>query len=73
MLAVIIAVNLWFIIPGLRAGRPFVGTPNSNPIYSSGGFHCPGDGPNRIHYHTCYGSSEGLPTGTKPSDFPDHN
>jgi hypothetical protein len=69
----ILAVNLWFIVPGLLAGKPLVGTPNSNPIYSTGGFHCPGDGPNRIHYHTCYGPPVALPSGTKPSDFPDHD
>jgi hypothetical protein len=68
----ILIVHLSFIIPGLIAGRPLVGTPNSNPIYSTGGFHCPGDGPHRIHYHTCNGESVPLPKGTKPSDFPDY-
>ena len=42
ILAVIVAVNLWFIIPGFLAGKPLVGTPNSDAIYTSGGFHCPG-------------------------------
>ena len=70
LFALSLAVNLWFIIPGVIAGKPLVGTPNSGAIYTSGGFHCPGDGPNRIHYHTCDGAPVVLPEGTKPSDFP---
>jgi hypothetical protein len=70
IIACIIAVQLWFIIPGFLAGRPLVATPNSAPIYSTGGFHCPGDGPNRIHYHSCDGAPVALPVGTKPSDYP---
>jgi hypothetical protein len=73
ILAFILAVHLWFIIPGLLAGKPLVGTPNSGAIYSTGGFHCPGDGPNRIHYHTCEGAPVALPDGMKPSDFPDQS
>lgn len=72
IIATIVAVHLSFMLPGLLAGRPLVGTPNSNPIYSTGGFHCEGDGPNRIHYHTCDGASVTLPEGTKPSDYPDY-
>jgi hypothetical protein len=64
--------HLWFVIPGSMAGRPLVGPPNTNPIYSSGGFHCSGDGPYRIHYHTCAGEAVPLPNGTKPSDYPDY-
>jgi hypothetical protein len=73
IVAIIIALQLWYIVPGLLAGKRLVGTPNSNSVYSTGGFHCPRDGPNRIHYHTCDGAGAPLPGGTKPTDFPDHN
>ena len=58
------------IIPGLLAGRPLVGGPKSNAIFSDGGFHCAGDGPYRIHYHTCSGAAVALPKGRNPADFP---
>jgi hypothetical protein len=70
---IILAVNLYFIIPGLLEGRPLVGTSSSNPIYSNDGFHCPGDGPQHVHFHTCDGPSYTLPSGTKPSDYPYHD
>jgi hypothetical protein len=71
VLGVILAGNLWFVIPGLLAGKPLFGTPNSGAIYSSGGFHCSGDSRDRIHFHTCAGEPLPLPKGTTPGDFPD--
>lgn len=70
-LGVILAGHLWFVVPGLLAGKPLIGPPNSGAIYSSGGFHCSGDGPDRIHFHTCSGEPLPLPKGTTPGDFPD--
>jgi len=63
------AVN---VIPGLLAGKTLIDTPNAGAIYSTGGIHCPGDGPTRIHYHTCRGDPVPLPDGTAAADFPDH-
>lgn len=71
IVGLILACHLWFIIPGLLAGKPLIGTPNSGAIYSSGGFHCPGDGRDRIHFHTCSGEPVPLPKGTTPGDFPE--
>jgi hypothetical protein len=66
----VVVVILFYIIPGLHAGRPLAGPPNSNALFRSGGFHCPHDGPYRIHFHTCEGPTYALPTGDKPSDYP---
>jgi hypothetical protein len=60
------------VIPGLLAGRKLEGPPRSGAIFDTGGFHCPGDGPNRIHYHTCLGDPVPIPEGAKPSDYPDY-
>ena len=72
---IVIAIIVLFahaviVVPGLLAGKRLVGLPNSGAIYSSGGFHCSGDGPNRIHYHTCQGDAVPLPDGTRASDYP---
>ena len=65
-----VLVTLFYIVPGLHAGRRLAGPPNSNALFRSGGFHCPHDGPYRIHFHTCDGPAYALPTGDKPSDYP---
>jgi len=70
ILLILIAMFAVFISPGLLSGRKLVGTPTSGAIFSDGGWHCPGDGPNRIHYHSCAGEAVPLPPGTRPSDFP---
>jgi hypothetical protein len=67
----IIGVPLAFgLLKGLWDGRPLFGYPTSGAILTSGGFHCAGDGPKRIHYHTCAGPPAMLPEGSRPADFP---
>lgn len=70
MFAILALASISLIALASLSGRRLVGPPGSNPILSTGGFHCPNDGPTRIHYHTCEGGSERLPNGTSPSDYP---
>lgn len=72
VLIIVLSAHAVVVIPGLLAGKRLIGPPNSGAIYSTGGFHCPGDGPTRIHYHTCQGDPVPLPEGTTAADFPDH-
>jgi hypothetical protein len=67
---VLLLVFAAIIVPGLMSGKPLLGGPNSNALFRDGGFHCPGDGPHLIHYHTCSGAPVALPKGRSPSDFP---
>ena len=69
-LLVLLLLFAAIIIPGLLSGKPLLGGPNSDAIFSGGGFHCPGDGPYLIHYHTCGGAPVAVPKGRKTSDFP---
>jgi hypothetical protein len=67
---VLIVAFAAIIVPGLFSGKKLVGYPTFGAIGSSGGFHCAGDGPNHIHYHTCSGAAVPLPKGSRSSDFP---
>lgn len=72
VLTIVLSAHAVIVIPGLLAGKKLIGAPNSGAIYSTGGFHCPGDGPAHIHYHTCQGDPVALPDGRSAADFPDH-
>ena len=73
ILLLLVVPHAVVLIPGLLEGKPLVGPPNSDAIYTSGGFHCPGDGPLKIHYHLCYGNPVPLPSGKRASDYPTYS